>query len=161
MAGKKIYGRKRHILTDTQGFVLAVKVHSAHISDREGAPLLLDGLAHLLTRVSHLFADKGYRGSLRDWIHEQLGWETEILPQETNTPQQPWELVNGEPVQVKKPKGGFQVQRKRWVVERTFGWLIRYRRLARDYEGLPSSCEAFIKVAAIRLFLTRLAPFSY
>ena len=161
MAGKKIYGRKRHLLVDTQGFVLAVKVHSASVSDREGAPLLLEGLHQLLTRVSHLFADKGYRGPLRDWIREQLGWETEIVPQDTNTPQHEWELINGEPVQMKKPKGGFQVQRKRWVVERTFGWLIRYRRLARDYEGLPSSCEAFIKVAAIRLFLTRLAPFSY
>ena len=161
MVEKKIYGRKRHLLVDTQGFVLAVKVHSAQISDREGAPLLLEGLHQLLPLVGHLFADKGYRGPLRDWIREHLGWETEIVPQESNTPQQPWELVNGEPVQVKKPKGGFQVQRKRWVVERTFGWLIRYRRLARDYEGLPSSCEAFIKVAAIRLFLTRLAPFSY
>jgi len=127
----------------------------------ESAELLLEGLHQLLTRVSHLFADKGYRGPLRDWIREQLGWETEIVPQDTNTPQHEWELINGEPVQMKKPKGGFQVQRKRWVVERTFGWLIRYRRLARDYEGLPSSCEAFIKVAAIRLFLTRLAPFSY
>ncbi|WP_374226839.1 transposase [Ktedonobacter sp. SOSP1-85] len=62
---------------------------------------------------------------------------------------------------MRKPKGGFQIQCKRWIVERTFGWLIRIRRLARDYEGLPSSSEAFIQVTSIRLLLTRLAPSRY
>ena len=99
-------------------------------------------------------ADSGYTGTLIDWVKAHLGWTTEIVPKPD-----PWVLLNGELVRVSGPKGGFQVQRHRWKVERTIGWLIRYRRLARDYEGLPSSSEAFIQVASIRLFLTRLTPF--
>lgn len=159
MRGKKIWGRKRHILVDTQGFLLAVKVHTAGLSDRKGAPLLLQGLKERFPHVCHLFADRGYTGPLLEWIKEHLGWEPEIVPHEHNASHHRWVLVDGKPVKVLKPKAGFQVQRKRWVVERTFGWLIRFRRLARDYEGLPSSSEALIQIAAIRLFLTRLAPF--
>lgn len=154
MVGKKIYGRKRHLLVDTLGFPLAVKVHSAGLVDRRGAPLLLQDLADRFPRLSLLFADSGYTGPLLDWIKQHLGWKTEIVPKPD-----PWVLVNGELTRVSGPKGGFQVQPHRWKVERTFGWLIRYRRLARDYEGLPSSSEAFIHIASIRLFLTRLAPF--
>lgn len=161
MPGKKIYGRKRHILVDTQGLLLAVKVHSAQIVDRSGAKLLLSCLPQCLPRVSHLFADKGYTGPLLEWISEQLHWTTEIVPSQYNESHQQWELVNGEPVLVRKPKGGFQVQRKRWVVERTFAWLTRFRRLARDYEGLTTSSEAFLQVASIRLLLSRLSPFRY
>jgi transposase len=158
--GKKIWGRKRHILVDTQGFVLAVKVHTAGISDREGAKVLLEDLKGSFPRISHLFADHGYTGPLKDWIKEHLHWETEIVPKPTNESRQNWVLIDGQPVlEKRKPKGGFQVQRRRWVVERTFAWLSRFRRLARDYEGLPTSSEAFIQVATIRLFLTRLAPF--
>jgi transposase len=146
-------------LVDTQGFPLAVKVHAANIVDRKGAPLLLDGLHKQFPRISHLFADSGYTGPLIAWIKEHLHWETEIVPKADSGSQCDWELVNGKPVKISKPKGGFQVQRHRWKIERTFGWLIRWRRLARDYEGLPSSCEAFIQIASIRLFLTRLAPF--
>jgi transposase len=77
-------------------------------------------------------------------------------PKPGNESHQKWVLVDGQPVLQLLPKGGFQVQRHRWKVERTFGWLIRYRRLARDYEGLPSSSAALIQIAAIRLCLTRL-----
>lgn len=162
MRGKKIWGRKRHLLVDTQGFVLGVKVHSAGISDREGARLLLEELPGILPRVSHLFADHGYTGDpLKEWLKEQLNWEIEIVPKETNDSRQQWVLINDQPVLERKPKGGFQVQRKRWVIERTFAWLTRFRRLARDYEGLPRSSEAFIQVATIRSFLKRLAPFPY
>jgi transposase len=151
---KKIYGRKRHILVDTLGLLLAVKVHSAGLVDRRGAPLLLHDLAGRFPRLQHLFADSGYTGPLTAWIKAHLGWNTEVVPK----PEQ-WILINGELTRLPGPKGGFQVQRQRWKVERTLGWLIRYRRLARDYEGLPSSSEALIQIASIRLFLTRLAPF--
>jgi transposase len=96
---------------------------------------------------------------LIDWIKEQLTWKTEIVPKPTNEPRQKWVLINGEPVLKRNPPGGFQVQRRRWAIERTFAWLSRFRRLARDYEGLPTSSEAFIQIASIRLFLTSLAPF--
>jgi transposase len=122
MPEKKIWGRKRHILVDTQGFVLAAKVHTAGISDREGAKRVLATLVGAFPRISHLFADHGYTGPLTQWIKEQRGWETEIVPKPTNDPRYDWVLIDGLPVRVPKPKGGFQVQRKRWVVERTFAW---------------------------------------
>lgn len=159
MPGKKIFGRKRHLLVDTQGLILAVLVHAANIGDRDGARLLLCKLVGRFPRLIHLFADHGYTGPLLDWIKALLGWDTEILPRPGNEPRQKWVLVNGKPVLKVLPKGGFQVQRHRWKVERTFGWLIRYRRLARDYEGLPSSSQALIQLAAIRLCLNRLTPF--
>jgi putative transposase len=161
MSGKKIWGRKRHVLVDTQGFLLAVRVHAANIVDRVGARLLLRRLVGRFPRLSHLFADRAYTGPLLDWIKTELGWDTQIVPKPENDSHQDWVLMDGVPVQRTKPKGGFQVQRHRWKIERTLGWLIRYRRLARDYEGLPSSSEAFIQIASIRLFLTRLTPFRF
>ncbi|GHO63118.1 hypothetical protein KSC_020100 [Ktedonobacter sp. SOSP1-52] len=162
MAGKKIWGRKGHLLVDTQGFILAVMVLAANIADVSGARLLLEGLANQFPRLSHLFADHGYDGEpFEQWFQEHLGWEIEIVPKPERETQTEWALIKGQPVELRKSKGGFQVQRKHWIVERTFGWLIRYRRLARDYEGLPSSSEAFIQVASICLFLTRLAPSRY
>lgn len=130
---------------DTQGFLLVVKVHAANIADRVGAGLLLQNLRGRFPRLCHLFTDAAYNGILPAWIETYLGWKTEMVPKvEKTSPQS---------------TGGFQLQRHRWKIERTFGWLIRFRRLARDYEGLPSSLEAFIHLAAIRLFLTRLTPF--
>jgi transposase len=165
MPGKKIYGRKRHVLVDTAGHLLAVKVHTAGVSDRESAPLLLSGQQERLPRLSHLFADKGYRGPLLDWIKQQLGWTTEIVPGLTNVTASEgcWLWRKGRPVwkPIPKPKTGFVVQRKRWVVERTLAWLTRFRRLSRDYEGLTTSSEAFLQLGAIRLMLSRLAPFRY
>jgi transposase len=163
MLGKKIWGRKRHILVDTQGFLLAATVHSAGVVDCHGARLLLEPLVGRFPRLTHLFADNGYRGVLTQWIKDQLNWTTEIVPYEQTTTRIYLRLVDGQPQRVpnpaKNPKGGFQVQRKRWVVERTFAWLTRWRRLARDYEGLPSSSEAFIQIASICLLLTRLVRF--
>jgi transposase len=165
MRGKKIYGRKRHVLVDTQGLLLAVKVHTAGLADSPRAPLLLQGQHIHFPRLSHLFADKGYRGALLDWIEQELGWTTEIVPKLTNETQSEgkWVWLKARPVwkPAPKPKTGFQVQRKRWVVERTLAWLTRFRRLSRDYEGLPTSSEALIQIASIRLMLSRLAPFRY
>lgn len=165
MREKKIYGRKRHVLVDTQGNLLAVKVHTAGLVDRVSAPLLLSGLQGRFPRLSHLFADRGYTGPLLDWILSHLGWTTEIVPKPTNDTQSEgtWIWRNARPVwkPAPKPKAGFQVQRKRWVVERTLAWLTRFRRLSRDYEGLTTSSEALIQLASIRLMLSRLSPFRY
>lgn len=138
--GKKNLGRKRHLLVDTLGLLLAVKVHSAGIVDSRGAPLLLQDRAGRFPRLCLLYADSASAGTLPIWIKAHLGWQTEIVP---------------------KPQArrGFQVVPQRWKIERTLGWVIRYRRLARDYEGLPSSSEALIQIAAIRLSLTRLTLF--
>lgn len=161
MLGKKIYGRKRHVLVDTAGLLLAVKVHAANIVDRTAAKLLLSALPRSFPRLAHLFADKGYTGPLLDWIASHLHWTTEIVPFAQNESHQNWVLINEQPVLLPKPKRSFQPQRKRWVVERTFAWLTRFRRLARDYEGLTTSSEAFIQLASIRLMLSQLAPFRY
>jgi len=164
MGGKKIWGRKRVLLVDTQGFLLAVIVLAANIGDREGAYLLLQDLVGYFPRISCLFADQGYTGVLLDWIKTHLGWQTEISSKSENAPAKPWEweavLIDGQLMPRPKRKGqGFQLQPQRWKIERTLGWLIRFRRLARDYEGLPSSSETLIQIASIRLFLTRLTPF--
>lgn len=124
-------------MVDTLGLLLAVKVHSAGLVDPRGAPLLLQDLGSHFPRLRLLFADSAYAGKLTLWIRAHLGWLTEIVPKPQDT-------------------HGFQVLPQRWKIERTLGWLIRYRRLARDYEGLPSSSEALIQIASIRLFLTRL-----
>ena len=117
-AGKKITGRKRHILVDTLGLVLMVVVHAADIQDRDGAMLLLQSITESFPRLQLIWADGGYRGKLIDWVHEICGWILEI---------------------VKRPEEqkGFAVLPRRWVVERTFGWLGHYRRLSKDYEQLP------------------------
>lgn len=156
MVEKKIYGRKRHVLVDTLGLLLAIKVHSAGIVDRKGAKLLLAALPRPFPRVSHLFADQGYAGPLLDWIAEHVQWTTEIVPGISRIV-----LRDGKARLVHQSKEGFQVQPKRWVVERTLAWLTRFRRLARDYEGLTTSSEAFIQLGAIRLLLSRLSPFRY
>jgi transposase len=162
--GKKIWGRKRVLLVDTQGFLLAVLVLAANIAEREAAILLLQDLIGRFPRIRRLFADQGYSGPLIEWIKMRLGWETEILTKSKEKPPEKWVweavLIDGQVVPRPKRQGrGFELQPQRWKIERTFGWLIRFRRLARDYESLPESSEAMIQIAAIRLLLTRLASF--
>ena len=140
-AGKKVTGRKRHVLVDTLGLLMRVVVTSGAVQDRDGAKLVLEGLAkneELIKRLELIWADGGYRGALVAWVEETFGWKLDI---------------------VEKQEGqiGFQILPKRWVVERTFGWLVRQRRLARDYERLPETSEAFIYIAMIRLMVRRLA----
>lgn len=138
-AGKKVKGRKRHILVDTLGNLLAVVVHSADIQDRDGAKLLLASLPTMLRlRLKILWADGAYKGDLVAWCFEQLQLALTIV-----TP----------------PPGqkGFVVVPKRWIVERTLAWLGHYRRLSKDYEECIQHSEGMILLASIHRMLKHLA----
>ena len=138
-AGKKVKGRKRHIVVDTLGNLLDVVVHAACIQDRDGAMFVLYKLPDTLkAHLKKLWADGGYTGKLIDWIKEHLGTQVEIVEKDPN-------------------QTGFAVLPHRWVVERTFAWLGRYRRLSKDYEHNPSSSESMVYIASIRTMLKRLA----
>jgi transposase len=138
-AGKKVNGRKRHIVVDTIGLLLVVMVTAASVQDRDGGRGLLKALHSALSSVRHIFADGGYRGQLVAVAKSAWGIVVEV---------------------VKKPAEqiGFAVLPRRWVVERTFSWLMRFRRLARDYERLPATHEAIVKWAMVAIMLNRLAP---
>jgi putative transposase len=137
-AGKRIDGRKRHLVVDTMGLVLAVLVTSASVSDALGAQLVLARLGSSLQRLRLLWVDGAYRGSLVDWVATYF----------------PFRLA---PILRPVAMRGFVLLPKRWVVERTFAWLLMHRRLVRDFEVLPATSEAFIHIAMIRLMLRRLA----
>ncbi|MDP9475354.1 MAG: IS5 family transposase [Actinomycetota bacterium] len=138
-AHKNVKGRKRHLLVDTLGLPLSVYVTPADVQDRAGARLLLAGLEPLVPNLKKIWADGAYGGEkLAKWCEEQGGWELEVVERD-------------------KEAKGFKVLAKRWIVERTFGWLGRNRRLAKDYERKVQTSETLIKVAMIRLMLRRLA----
>jgi putative transposase len=138
-AHKNIKGRKRHLLVDTLGLPLSIYVTSADVQDRTGARLLLAGLKPLVPRLKKLWADGAYSGKeLAKWCDEQGGWALEIVERD-------------------KEAEGFEVVAKRWIVERTLGWLRRERRLAKDYERKLQTSETLIEVAMVRLILRRLA----
>jgi putative transposase len=150
--GKKISGRKRHLLVDTEGLVLAVTVHEASIADRDGAKLLLEKVGgDRLPRMQKIWADRGYNGQIGEWIKERLGWALEIVK-----PPRRWVRV---PANEEPPPypAGFIVLPRRWVIERTIAWIMRNRRMSRDYEFLAQTTEVLIYVAMIRLMLRRLA----
>jgi putative transposase len=138
-AGKKINGRKRHVLVDTLGLILSVRVLPANIQDRAAARQLIGSFQEGCSprrRLRHIWADGGYAGALVEWSRRVARCTLEI---------------------VKRTQAHrFQVLPRRWVVERTFGWLGRYRRLTRDYERQATSGETFVHLAMIRLMLTRL-----
>lgn len=137
-AGKKITGRKRHLAVDTLGLVWMVVVHGADWQDHDGACFVLMRLRKQCRRLKILFADSAYaRNQLPAWVQTTFGWLLQT---------------------VLRPVGvtGFVVLRKRWIVERTFAWLARYRRHARDYERNPETSEALIQVAMINLMSRRL-----
>jgi putative transposase len=139
--GKMVSGRKRNLLVDTLGLVVLAKVTAANVQDVHAGKQLfwvLSQKPELLTRLEKIFADGGFRGELVDWVQQNLHVVLEIV------------LKLGD-------QKGFQVLPKRWVIERTFAWITRNRRLARDYERLAQSSEAFIYLAMIRLGLRRLA----
>ena len=137
-AGKKVKGRKRHILVDTMGLLLIVIVHAANIQDRDGAKLVLTKAKDSFGRLRLIWADGGYAGKLIDWVQDTCSWILEIVKRSDNVK-------------------GFQVLPRRWVVERTFAWLGRYRRLSKDYEALTETSESMIYAAMVRLMIKRLA----
>lgn len=146
--GKQTTGRKRgrplgRMLVDTLGLMWLLVVHPAHVQDRDGARLLLGALSLFCRRLRLIWADGAYGGALIEWVadlRQRAKLRLEI---------------------VKRQEGakGWQVLPKRWIVERTFAWFVRSRRLARDYERLPQSSEAWIYIAMIRLMTRRLAKF--
>jgi putative transposase len=138
-AAKRINGRKRHVVTDTMGLLLAVWVHAANIQDSHGAVPLLRSLAQAFPTLRHVFADRVYRGQkLISAIADFGSWTIEIVTRSQTF-------------------GTFKAEPKRWVIERTFAWLGRNRRLAKDFEATIASAEAWILIASVRLLSRRLA----
>ncbi len=142
-AGKKVKGRKRHIVTDTLGLMVGLVVQGADVQDRDGAPEVLKSIRARWPWLRHVFADGGYAGpKLKDAMSGCGDWTIEIIKRSDSAK-------------------GFEVLPRRWVVERTFAWLGRSRRLAKDWEKSIASAEAWILVAHIRLLTRRLARYCY
>jgi putative transposase len=138
-AHKHVKGRKRHLLVDTLGLPLSVYVSPAHVHDRVGARCLLAGLKPLVPRLKKIWADGAYSGEpLSKWCQDEGGWELEVVGRN-------------------KDASGFEVIPRRWIVERTFSWIDRNRRMSKDYERKVQTSETLVEVATIRLILRRLA----
>ena len=162
---KKVRGRKRHLLVDTEGLLLKVKVHSAKVPDQDGLRLLLQSARAALSRLKHLWLDAGYEGRGRRWAEEVLGLSVEVVrkppkPMPEKVAQiwaQEW-AKEGKKVDWQRlmPPRGYVALPRRWVVERTFSWLGQNRRMSKDYERLCASAEAFVYAAMIRLMVRRL-----
>ena len=127
------------MVVDTLGLLMAVVVHAANIQDRDGAKLVLRKLAGGFSSLSLIWADGGYAGKLIDWAFSFGRWLLQIVERNRDVK-------------------GFAVLPRRWVVERTFSWLGKYRRLSKDYESLPVSSETMIQLAMINLMIHRLKP---
>jgi putative transposase len=164
--GKKVRGRKRHLLVDTEGFVLKAKVHSAKVPDQDGIKLLLKAARDRLPRLSHLWVDAGYEGRGKRWAEEALGLSVEVvhrprkpIPEEVARIWAEEWAKEDEKIDWQRlmPQRGFQILPRRWVVERTFSWLSQNSRMSKDYERLCATGEAFIYAAMTRLMVRRLA----
>ncbi len=139
-AGKKVKGRKRHLLVDTLGLLIAVVVTAANVQDYHGAKPVLGSVRDRCPRLQVIWADGIYEKPwLIDWVRSECGWELQVIKRSD------------------KDKG-FKLLPKRWVVERTFGWLGRYRSLSKDYERLPETSESMIRMAMIHVMVRRLEP---
>ena len=164
---KKVGGRKRHLLVDTEGLVLKARVHSAEVPDQDGIRLLLDPVrCGSLGRLEHLWVDAGYQGRGKRWTEEVMGLSVEVvrkprkpLPEEVAKRWAEEWAKEGKEVdwQTLMPPRGFRVLPRRWVVERTFAWICHNRRMAKDYERLCATGEAFVYAAMTRLMVRRLA----
>jgi transposase len=139
-AAKRIKGRKRHLLVDTLGLILGIHVTAADVPEREGAQGLLERTLLWFTWLRLLWVDSGYAGpNFADWVQNlRPKLEVTVVKRTDNL-------------------SGFKVLPRRWVVERTFGWLMRHRRLVRDYETSESSAEAWVYITMIRIQIRRLA----
>jgi putative transposase len=137
--GKLVNGRKRSMMVDTLGMLLRVVVHPADLSDLIGGTWVASRVAGLSPRLTKLFGDQHYSGRFTEAMAREYGWEVETIRRPPDAT-------------------GFQVLPKRWIVERSFGWLTWYRRLSKDYEQLVEISESFIHVAMIHLMLRRLHP---
>lgn len=142
-AGKKLKGRKRHAVVDTIGLLFGLVVHAADVQDRDGAPAVLKSIRHACPWLRYVFADGGYAGPKLRGALDKIGeWTLQIVKRSDTAK-------------------GFEVLPRRWVVERTFAWLGRCRRLAKDWEQSITSSEAWINIAHIRLTTRRLARYCY
>lgn len=135
MAGKKIKGRKRHIVVDTQGNLLHAVVHAANIHDTKSGTWPLVGVLDKYPTIIGICADAGYRGTFEDDVKSQFGLEVDIVER---APGQNWQILP-----------------KRWIVERTFAWFGNYRRLSKDYEILTDSEVSYMEIAFIHILLKR------
>ncbi len=164
--GKKVSGRKRHILVDTQGNLLKARVHPTHIHDpvggseaaslresRSGAELLLVGLNMEFPHVALVWADSAYQG-LKAWLAAVLGWTLTISKHWWTGLRGVWVAPGQQPPEIPR---GFHVLKRRWVVERTFAWVGRNRRMSRDYERLIKTGEMLLYASMARVTLRRLA----
>lgn len=160
--GKKVKGRKRHLLVDTQGLVLKAKVQAASVMDRDAIKPLLDRVGGSFPRLSHIWLDAGYNGEGKgkDWVEKTLGLTAEIV-RHPPKPRYVWVKEGEEPDWEKLkellPEPSFKVLPRRWVIERKFSWIDKNRRMSKDYERLPETGEAFIYVAMSCLMVRRLA----
>jgi transposase len=142
-AAKKVKGRKRHIITDTTGLLVGAEVHRADVQDRDGAVIVIEAIRATFPWLRHLFADAAYAGAkLHDALANLGRWTIEI---------------------VKRPSKatGFELLPRRWVVERTFAWLNRNRRLAKDFEASLASAKAWLLIASAQLLIRRVARVTY
>jgi putative transposase len=163
---KKVRGRKRHLLVDTEGLVLKAKVHSAKVPEQDGLRLLLESARSGLSRLKHLWLDAGYEGRGKRWAEEVMGLSVEVVRKPPKpVPEKVAKIwaeewaKEGKKVDWQRlmPPRGYVALPRRWVVERTFSWLGQNRRMSKDYERLCASAEAFVYVAMIRLMVRRLA----
>ncbi len=136
--GKKIKGRRRHILVDVLGLILVASVTAASVQERKQAKKMFESIKGYMPRLKLIWADGGYTGPLIGWVKQTCGWVLEII-------------------KPTKAEPGFHVRPWCWIVERTFGWLNKNRRLSKDYECLTDTSEALIQIAMIRIMARRLA----
>lgn len=144
-------GRKRHLLVDTGGLLLRVLVHPANLADRDGARAVLTAAYRQHPTLTRVWADAGYAGALLTWAKQELGLTVTIAKRPSRWV---WTAADHEPEPM---PAGFTVVPRRWVVERTFGWLGRSRRLSKDYEARSETEEAWIHLAMIGVMVRRLA----